>query len=61
MEWVRIVSWHAVLTPTRVPETYRTRCGRTVRNAETSDDLPAGKSCETCLRIVARQADKATG
>ena len=54
--WVRIRSWHAVrLTRSIDP---RTRCGRTAAgDAETSDELPAGKSCETCLRIIARDAD----
>lgn len=57
MTWVLIRSWHAVLTPTRVSGRYRTMCGRTAF-AEPVDDLPAGKSCETCLRIVARKADQ---
>lgn len=58
MTWVRIRSWHAVRTPTRAVDTYITRCGRTVQTQETSDTLPEGKSCETCLRIVARENDK---
>jgi hypothetical protein len=54
--WVRIRSMHAILTPTRVPDRYVTLCGRTA-SGDTNDDLGAGKSCETCLRIVARKAD----
>ena len=57
--WVRIRSWHAVrLTlPTRAGA-YATLCGRLVpAHADTSDTLPAGKSCETCLRLHARQTD----
>lgn len=56
MTWVLIRSWHAVLTPTRVPGRHRTVCGRNAFS-DPVDDLPAGKSCETCLRIVARKAD----
>ena len=54
--WVRIRSWHVVrLTRSIAP---RTRCGRTASvDAETSDTLPAEKSCETCLRIIARDVD----
>jgi hypothetical protein len=57
MIWIRIRSWHGVLTPTRVPNSYRTLCGRTAHGTP-ADDLPAGKSCESCLRIIARKADQ---
>jgi hypothetical protein len=58
-EWVRIRSWH-VLVPTRaLPFTAFTRCGRKVPAPEIRADLPTGKSCETCLRLVARDAEKA--
>jgi hypothetical protein len=54
--YVRTRSWH-VIRLTRSLET-RTLCGRTAgAAAETSDTMPAGKSCETCLRIVAGKAD----
>ena len=56
MTWVLIRSWHAVKTATRVPGRYLTVCGRTAFS-DPVDELPAGKSCESCLRIVARQAD----
>ncbi len=57
VSWVRIRSWHVVRL-TRSIE-YRTECGRTApRKAETSDTLPAEKSCETCLRIIARRGDQ---
>jgi hypothetical protein len=53
--WVRIISWHALRTEALGG---RTLCGRTAAyNAEMSDELPAGKSCETCLRGVARKTD----
>ncbi len=58
VEWVQRrpeLSWHAVRDWTRVPGRARTVCGRTV-SGETSDALPAEKSCETCLRIVARRS-----
>ena len=52
--WARIRSWHA-LGPAL---TGRTLCGRTASaESEVHDVLPGGKSCETCLRIVARKAD----
>ncbi len=56
MTWVLIRSWHAVATPTRVPGRSRTLCGRNAFGTPV-DELPAGKSCESCLRIVARRAD----
>jgi hypothetical protein len=54
--WVRIRSMHAILTPTRVPDTYRTLCGRKA-TGDTWAKLGDAKSCESCLRIVARRAD----
>lgn len=54
--WVQIVSWHAL-----VVDGYRagkTLCGRRpASDAEVVDTLPAGKSCESCLRAIAREAD----
>jgi hypothetical protein len=56
--WVRIISWHALRVEALGG---RTLCGRTAAyNAPVSDDLPDGKSCETCLRIVARTVDDTT-
>ena len=59
-EWVRIVSWHVLRTYTRTGGSI-TNCGRGVTQARTvetySTDLPAkGRTCETCLRIQARNA-----
>jgi hypothetical protein len=56
MEWFKIRSWHALrLTRSIEP---RSLCGRIgTRDAEWSNTLPSEKSCETCLRIVARKAD----
>jgi hypothetical protein len=56
MEWIRIRSWHAIRNWSRVPGRAITLCGRAA-TGETSDTLPEGKSCENCLRIVARKAD----
>ena len=59
-QWVKIRSFHAIrlVHPTR-SNAYGTLCGRTVpADADVVDTLPAGKSCETCLRIHARQTDK---
>ena len=54
--WVHIKSWHAVRNMTRVPGRVVTVCGRSV-TGDLIDALPAGKSCESCLRILARSAD----
>ncbi len=59
--WVKLhagprLSWHiAVPGWERV---HPTRCGLRARDgAPTADDLPLGeRSCETCLRLVARDA-----
>lgn len=57
MKYVRIRSWHVILTPTRAFDTYRTRCGRTVTTTAVTNELPLDeKSCETCLRLDERAA-----
>lgn len=56
IEWVKFNSWHAVRLTRSLRA--RTMCGRVAKiGAETSSTLPADKSCESCLRIVARRAD----
>lgn len=58
MKWVRIQSWHAIKVTSR-GGMIQTACGRWMHpDADVADDLPTEKSCETCLRIVARQADQ---
>lgn len=53
--YVKLRSWHVVRL-TRSIEA-RTLCGRRAKmGAVFSDDLPAEKSCESCLRIRERQA-----
>lgn len=53
--WFKLRSWHAFKGPLDA----RAYCGRVGGPYhETSNTLPAGKSCETCLRMVARFADK---
>lgn len=57
MDWVKIVSWHAVRMVSRggMVQTY---CGRWMPvGTPTVAELPGGKSCESCLRITARQDD----
>jgi len=56
VKWVRIVSYHAIRTWTRVPGSYITYCGRSASGPEL-DKLPTGLSCESCLRSLARKAD----
>jgi len=57
VKWAQIrpgLSWHA-LNPDRFGVTY---CGRIEFRARFLDKLPGGeKSCESCLRIIARKAD----
>jgi hypothetical protein len=57
VQWVRIRSWHAVRYQSL--SLYLTLCGRYSDQAPV-DDLPGGKTCESCLRIIAKQADKPT-
>lgn len=55
--WIKLrdaphLSWHIVRTEGV------TLCGReTTLSSPVSDDLPAGKSCETCLRIHAHNEE----
>jgi hypothetical protein len=51
IQWVKLESWH-VLAPEK------TLCGMDISDAdEVRDELGAEKSCELCLRILARKAD----
>jgi hypothetical protein len=56
-EYVKVRSWHILRTYTRVPEMAVTLCGRLVRATETRAELPAERSCESCLRIATRRVD----
>lgn len=58
-DYIKIKSWHIIKTPTRMFDTYITRCGlKAVGN--TANDLPLGeKSCESCFRYTARDAERA--
>lgn len=62
-EYVRISprrSWHVVLTPTRMFDTYRTLCGRTVVSRDITGELPGDqKTCERCLLVSVRRTDHA--
>ena len=57
MDWVRIRSWHRVTFDSRGGQ-HRTRCGLWApRDAQTAAELPLDeKSCETCLRLTARDS-----
>jgi hypothetical protein len=58
MKWVKIKSWHAVKSYSRAAWV-ETHCGRWASHSpEVVEELPAEKSCETCLRIVARIQDQ---
>jgi hypothetical protein len=56
--WVRIRSWHAVRSTRSIVDITWTLCGRQIGGATVVDDLPMdAKSCESCLRILARNAE----
>ena len=51
--WVKLESWHIL-------QGERTLCGLDVEDAdEVRDELGAEKSCENCLRLLARKTDVA--
>jgi hypothetical protein len=53
--WVKLISWHAARPKDHADTTY---CGRQLPvGRPISDVLPAGKSCELCLRIIGRLND----
>lgn len=60
VKWVKIRSFHAVKEEggqkSGLPPWQLTYCGRETRGT-VLDDLPAERSCESCLRIIARKAD----
>jgi hypothetical protein len=64
LDWIRLrpgLSWHVFRTWTREPNVAVTLCGRRTPATEppyTKPYLPHDeKSCESCARIVLRQAD----
>lgn len=57
IQYVKIKSWHALRPYDHFGPT--TFCGRPGEGREVVDELPSEKSCESCLRIVARRADDA--
>jgi hypothetical protein len=59
VQWVKLRSWHALRPDTHFAAA--TFCGRAAEGIEVVDKLPAGKSCELCLRIVGRNADAHEG
>lgn len=55
-KWAKLKSWHAL----RGPKDHfgpTTLCGRDAEGKEFIDELPTEKSCESCLRILARNQD----
>lgn len=49
--WVKIKSWHRVKTPTRVPDTYVTFCGKRAEGQALETFPSYEKTCESCLRL----------
>ena len=56
VKWVQIRSWHAVKAQDEPEGWATTYCGRAVAGLAV-DALPAGRSCESCLRSIARKMD----
>jgi hypothetical protein len=52
--YIRIRSWHIIRTWTRVPGTALTLCGKRATGAS-ADTFGDDKSCESCLRLQAKQ------
>lgn len=67
VQWAKIVSWHGVrpIGPRSfllVQERAATFCGRVIDVKGIVDDLPGTeKTCESCLKIIAREQEKAAG
>jgi len=57
-QWVRIRSWHLAVQ-SRALGAVPTRCGRWAEGLAVSDLPLEAKSCETCLRLLARDQEKA--
>lgn len=60
-QWFKLLSWHAYRYTSRSGR-YIARCGRWTnsREPELRNVLPLGEhSCETCLRLLAHDAEKA--
>jgi hypothetical protein len=58
-QFAKIRSWHTIRTPTRVPNTYLTVCGRMVIALTLRDVLPANeRTYETCLRLIVRRDEQ---
>ena len=62
MNWVRRFphqSWHGFRQWSETEAGVAiTLCGRRLADPEVKDVLPAGRSCELCLRIYGRAQDK---
>ena len=62
MNWVRRFprqSWHAFRAWSEADSRYAiTLCGRRLLDVEVRETLPAGRSCENCLRIYGRAQDR---
>jgi len=58
--YLKLESWHVLASVNDAG--WRTRCGRVITTEKTqaSDHLPLGeRSCESCLRLIARDDDSA--
>ena len=56
LRFVKIRAWHTVKGE-RILNVWRTYCGRYALG-DPVNVLPGGRSCEACLRIVTRLADR---
>lgn len=59
--WFRMQSWHASVEPFVNGQQPNVLCGRRGPfNAANDPFPPGGKSCESCLRSLARKVDEST-
>ena len=54
---LRPSSWHIAALHTRAINGWKSYCGRYFETTDVMEELPAAKSCESCLRIQRRRQD----
>ena len=51
-------SYHIAKLHTRAINGWKTYCGRYIETTDTMEELPAARSCESCLRNAAIHAER---
>lgn len=61
MKWFKVPngSWHVVRDTAAGGQLLRSLCGRYEKAVQFDEPHPNEKSCESCLRLVARKVDAA--